>query len=64
MLAFVVLCVGLALVAIVIRWLLTGIVPESWFHGFARWFEIGIKLSVAAVILTAVYIGFQIAFGG
>jgi len=63
-LAFIVLCVGLALAAIVIRWLLTGIVPESWFHAFERWFEIGVKLWVAAVILTAVYIGFQIALGG
>ena len=61
LLAFIVLCVGLALSAIIIRWLLTGIVPERWFAAFARWFEIGIKLMVAAVILGAAYIAFQVA---
>jgi uncharacterized membrane protein len=52
--------VGLALSAIVIRWLLSGIVPESWFAAFARWCEIGINLIVAAVVLGAAYIAFPV----
>jgi hypothetical protein len=61
LIAFAVLCVGLALSAIVIRWLLTGIVPERWFAAIARWCEIGAKLSVAALILGAIFI--FVAFG-
>jgi hypothetical protein len=34
---------------------------ESWFAAFACWFEIGVKLMVAAVVLAAAYIAFQVA---
>jgi len=64
LIAFIAVCVGFALGAIVIRWLLTGIVPERWFQTIARWCEIGAKLAVATFILVILAVAVVAIAGG
>jgi hypothetical protein len=48
---FIALMGGIIVLAAIVRWLLSGIVPDRWFAAFGRWFEIGAKLCLASGIV-------------